>query len=1638
MKKCLALILVLLMTFTLVSVLASCEGTEVETNPETEGGVTDPAEDPTDDVETEPNADDVTDSVENTEGSDSEPATDSATDSDEKATESDGEQTTDSDDEKTTDSDGETDSETDKSDAIAFEGMTVVAINQMQDIASGLAKDLSAVTGCNIKYGTYASGAQIKLVTTSTSGTGIGAAYTVKYSSSTLTLSALNKVTLAYAISDFVARIKSGLEITEGFEESYALEVKTVAATDTKLFKYCGTWQATDKNNPETMVSYWDAAYVEVDFTGSAITLTFSSATTFKYSIDGGSYVTASNVTGDYTVYAGNGGTHTVRVLTDTQANNIHFAGVKAEKNVTLSRTADKKYYIQFVGDSISDDIRSFSHNSPEILGWDYSVTACWAISMVRDWGSWKVMNGYKNGAYTEGSMAWYLNKNFGTLSIGMEDAFFKLGIPHQLADTDPRFADYAENYFTEKYDHDFNTGNTPDIVFIFLGTNDLGFTSGQGSIDKFKDRYKNFVANIFELYGDDTQIVVMQAVSTSKEGSDLYNTDCGRYEGIRQTADELIKLYPENVRFLDEDTLLSWNVEISSDNTHPSANGYNTLSTKIAEWLDEEFVTLKPSRPVTPDDGETETETEIENPTEEKCELLLDASYLANSMYSYFNNKATNFQAGHTLVNDEEIPFARFTGGSESSTSQVFLVRNYWEGDRCLSNGNSANVKDAYLLVVKMRTNTAERVQIIIGGYKETSSDPETKGTKTSIVLQTVASDSKWTTYVIDLSALVPSWKADANGDYMLHNFYFHIVNHASTDMIDVAYVAFCDSWQNVADFTGEDTVTKITSTAGATLTVNAATGDAYVPEPTPCEHEYKRETINNDLVITCTKGCGYKYEYKVDSTAALNFWNAENLGAWSNISGKIDYTTHFELNGPQYSRFTNVRASSNQMGLNAGKSGERYLIIKIRVGENGLGQTCVQLYAPSNLSSSQNYGNAGLQIKVSEDGQWHTIVVDLAERVASGGYNIKDGGYDLSTVYIRPFGNKQSAAVGNTDVYVDMAYLAICDSLSDVAKLVGGDTYEWSVSSTANEIRNTADLPTGGDDPEPPTQTETKTETETETETEKEPEKLNIPAVEPSKGCAKCNVKVTQNGNKYTWKCAVCNTVYDEMTLSDAVNYYTAVGQFNTSAWAATVSNRIYADGDVLYQRFSITNHGGTIPLVTSGNVKNGYLVDSKGGNGRYFVFKMRTVNVEALAWRITATTASGTATDPSGNYLARREAMPEGEWVVYVVDIAALLETESKITTYGTAGNADLTKIAAGFMYGHNMGGTVTDTYLDIAYFAVCDNWEEIESVVGDEKVILTNWKSSTSDKKLSSKGELPVDTKGDDAAKVIFSKTGNKMQIYLRSPDAEKYTKYDFIYIENASRKFASWKLESIEICDSDLNKLYNTMVGDSTECEGALQERYADGSLASDFIGGYHGDEKLKKITVFIDGIELDMSKDYDLTACESVQTIVESELFSCDTTNKVFDRVRTNTWTKDGLEIKNKYTATAKITINRPETSMLAISLDYGEYKGLITEHWDNVHNEWIEIGEFNVSEGRYSASGMTEAKMRGLLNVSVSAYDCTFNGQALTPTGHFSYNYFSEDNMRVKIYIAPFSNRTFAVGDVFESTSFQSVFAAE
>lgn len=285
------------------------------------------------------------------------------------------------------------------------------------------------------------------------------------------------------------------------------------------------------------------------------------------------------------------------------------------------------------------------------------------------------------------------------------------------------------------------------------------------------------------------------------------------------------------------------------------------------------------------------------------------------------------------------------------------------------------------------------------------------------------------------------------------------------------------------------------------------------------------------------------------------------------------------------------------------------------------------------------------------------------------------------------------------------------------------------------------------------------------------------------------------------------------------------------------------------------------------------------------------------------------------------------------------------------------------------------------------------------------------------------------------KVLYSKEGESLYIYMPSPFTDKYTKYAFLRIVNPYTKYDCWRIYRIEICDSELNMLYSNQPGE-TECEGALRERLADGKVASDFIGGYHGDEKMTKLTVYIDGQELDMSKDYELTECDSVKTVVESVLFRVDSDEKVFDRVKTDTWTKDGVEIKNKFSTVAKITIERAATSMIAVCPNLGDYQGLVREHWDNVSNTWIEICQFDNHMNKCNATGLTEARMRGLMDVYLNTYDCTINGIPTSPYGHFSYQAYNP--RKVKIYVDPFTNRTLEVGDVFESTSFQAIFARE
>jgi hypothetical protein len=464
-------------------------------------------------------------------------------------------------------------------------------------------------------------------------------------------------------------------------------------------------------------------------------------------------------------------------------------------------------------------------------------------------------------------------------------------------------------------------------------------------------------------------------------------------------------------------------------------------------------------------------------------------------------------------------------------------------------------------------------------------------------------------------------------------------------------------------------------------------------------------------------------------------------------------------------------------------------------------------------------------------------------------------------------------------------------------------------------------------------------------------------------------------------------------------------------------------------------MTGRGGTLPLTTSGHVRPGNFVNLKGGTGNYLVLKMRTHKVTALNWRLSSASETIAEVEPSGDYIARRSDFVDDQWVTYVINIKDLLTLSPDVAkTYGQAGDMSRNLLAAGFMYGMHSGDiNLTDAYVDVSYFAVCDSWEEVEMVTRNDKTVsYTAWANNANIVDKKSDGSNLFVSEGENADKVVYQKTGNKMYVYVRSnvEGVEKYTRYEFKRITDDSRKLDTWKISSIDICDSSLNFLYSTVVG-ACECEAAIKE-----NGAADFVGGWHGDEYMTAIKILVDGEELDLSKDYDFAGCESIQAVVESYLNRCDTEQKLFERVKIDTWTKDGLVINNKFTVLDNVFVHRAATSMLAISFK----DGIITDH-RNTNLAWTAIPDYqkqNESGITFDTNGVTWAEFRGKINVRVEMTDNKINGVLTAVTGSFNYDHFGGDNRRVKIYIEPAYNFNLYAGDVFECTSTQSIFAAE
>ncbi len=235
----------------------------------------------------------------------------------------------------------------------------------------------------------------------------------------------------------------------------------------------------------------------------------------------------------------------------------------------------------------------------------------------------------------------------------------------------------------------------------------------------------------------------------------------------------------------------------------------------------------------------------------------IMTADFL-NTKAGAICNSDDNGTEGFAIMTELGMSFAR------GSAQQLFWCRGY--GDRIQGEGNQGdrvlNIGNSKYMVLKVRSNIADRkftIRFSTEGVnsatavatgemsgKDINGDPivagstystDTSGTSPAINVLMDGEADTWTTYVIDLSAVMPSHFAKAEGaeDYVIDTLFLtwdenYGEESYAASYIDFATVAFAEDWAAIDAIVTEATVEQITAADGTHLTVNTADGTEYV----------------------------------------------------------------------------------------------------------------------------------------------------------------------------------------------------------------------------------------------------------------------------------------------------------------------------------------------------------------------------------------------------------------------------------------------------------------------------------------------------------------------------------------------------------------------------------------------------------------------------------------------------------------------------------------------------------------------------------------------------------------------------------------------------------------------------------------
>jgi hypothetical protein len=200
----------------------------------------------------------------------------------------------------------------------------------------------------------------------------------------------------------------------------------------------------------------------------------------------------------------------------------------------------------------------------------------------------------------------------------------------------------------------------------------------------------------------------------------------------------------------------------------------------------------------------------------------------------------------------------------------------------------------------------------------------------------------------------------------------------------------------------------------------------------------------------------------------------------------------------------------------------------------------------------------------------------------------------------------------------------------------------------------------------------------------------------------------------------------------------------------------------------------------------------------------------------------------------------------------------------------------------------------------------------------------------------------------AKEIIIVKNKDQINIFLKAsinPEGNRYIQYTLQHVQSDAINLDEWRItvayEVEKTGDFTFTNVYpnnNPITHKGSEWDCAIRE-----SNTVDFIGGYHGDERMSSVKFYADGIEKDLNTAENIT-CADFKFSQTSTLFKCETNIPVAKHLKTYTSISNQLKTEQEIEWLEALNIETAYLTMFPIvrKMDVGKGAQLTDKaSWD-------------------------------------------------------------------------------------------------